>query len=35
MKNPSTFLLKVENKVKIGVSAVGHITVPGTVSAAH
>ncbi len=35
MRNPSTFLLKVDNKVKISVSAVGHITVPGTVSAAH
>ena len=35
MKNPSTFLLKVDNKVKISVSAVGHITVPGTVSATH
>jgi len=33
MKNPSTFLLKVDNKVKISVSAVGHITAPGTVSA--
>ena len=26
MKNPSTFLLKVENKVSISVSSAGHIT---------
>jgi polyisoprenoid-binding protein YceI len=35
IKNPSTFLLKVDNKVKISVSAVGHIMVPGTDSATH
>ncbi len=35
MKNPSTFLLKVENKVKINISAVGHITGAGTASASH
>ncbi|MGB9255986.1 MAG: YceI family protein [Candidatus Korobacteraceae bacterium] len=35
MKNPSTFLLKVENKVKIDVSAVGHIAAGGTATASH
>jgi hypothetical protein len=35
MKNPSTFLLKVENKVKIDVSAVGHIAAGGTDTISH
>jgi polyisoprenoid-binding protein YceI len=35
MKNPSTFLLKVDNKVKISISTAGHINVAGTVSDAH
>ena len=35
MKNPSTFLLKVENKVRIEVTAVGHIAAGGTVPASH
>lgn len=34
MKNPSTFILKVENKVSISISSVGHITIVGTASAA-
>ena len=29
MKNPSTFLLKVENKVSISISSAGHITLAG------
>jgi hypothetical protein len=35
MKNPSTFLLKVENKVKIDVSAVGNIAAGGTDTISH
>jgi polyisoprenoid-binding protein YceI len=35
MKNPSTFLLKVENKVSISVSSVGHIAMAAPVPAAH
>ena len=35
MKNPSTFLLKVDNKVKINISTAGHITAASTVSATH
>ena len=35
MKNPSTFLLKVENKVSITISSVGHITIPAAASAVH
>jgi polyisoprenoid-binding protein YceI len=35
MKNPSTFLLKVENKVSISISSAGHITVAGAASPAH
>jgi len=35
MKNPSTFLLKVENKVSISVSSVGHAVTVSPVSAAH
>jgi polyisoprenoid-binding protein YceI len=34
MKNPSTFLLKVENKVIISISSMGHITTTDTASAA-
>ncbi len=34
LKNPSTFLLKVDNKVSISVSSVSHITTTGPVSAA-
>lgn len=35
MKNPSTFILKVENKVSISISSVGRITLAGAASAAH
>ena len=35
MKNPSTFFLKVDNKVSISISSAGHITTAGAVSAAH
>ena len=35
MKNPSTFLLKVENKVSISISSAGHITPAGAASPAH
>ena len=35
MKNPSTFLLKVENKVSISISSAGYITPAGAASPAH
>ena len=35
MKNPSTFLLKVDNKVKISIATAGHIIAAGTASPAH
>jgi polyisoprenoid-binding protein YceI len=35
MKNPSTFLLKVENKVSISISSVGRITIDHAASPAH
>jgi polyisoprenoid-binding protein YceI len=35
MKNPSTLLLKVEDKVQINVSAVGTLTIAGTDQANH
>jgi polyisoprenoid-binding protein YceI len=35
MKNPSTFLLKVENKVSLSISSVGRITIDRAASPAH
>jgi polyisoprenoid-binding protein YceI len=35
MKNPSTFILKVENKVSISISIVGQTTLAGAESKAH
>jgi polyisoprenoid-binding protein YceI len=35
MKNPSSFLLRVENKVTVSVSAVGHITTADAAPATH
>jgi hypothetical protein len=35
MKNPSTLLLKVDEQVQISVSAVGRLTMAGTVQFAH
>jgi polyisoprenoid-binding protein YceI len=35
MKNPSTFLLKVENKVSISISSVGRIRIDRAASPAH
>jgi polyisoprenoid-binding protein YceI len=35
MKNPSTFLLRVENKVSLSISSVGRITIDRAASPAH